>query len=125
MRGKTYCCACGSIPAHRLALPLSTVLSLVANFDYAPKPANVLIGNTVYFTDTSTTDGPPIVGWYWGLGDGGMSTTRHPTRTYKAVGTFTVSLLITDSMGYTSTKAVANALTVAPLQIYLPVVMRH
>jgi PKD repeat protein len=38
---------------------------------------------------------------------------QHPTHAYTAVGAYNVTLLITDSLGYTATRTVANAVTVA------------
>jgi uncharacterized repeat protein (TIGR01451 family) len=86
--------------------------TMAASFDYAPKPALIVVSDTVYFTDTSTTNGPPIVGWLWTFGDGALSAARHPSHRYTTVGTYTVSLLITDSLGYTATQSAPNAIVV-------------
>jgi hypothetical protein len=57
---------------------------------------------TCNFTDTSTDDEGTVVAWSWTFGDGGTSTTRHPTRIYAAGGTFTVTLTATDNDGIQS-----------------------
>ncbi|TAJ43968.1 PKD domain-containing protein [Methanofollis fontis] len=46
---------------------------------------------TVQFTDTSS--GAPT-SWEWSFGDGNTSTDQHPTHTYTAAGTYTVSLTV-------------------------------
>lgn len=93
--------------------------NLVANFITFPSPASILVGDTVLFTDTSTTDGPPIVAWSWDFGDGGVSSVQHPTHTYNALGTFTVTLVVTDALGYSDTEVKPNLVTVSPRCIML------
>jgi PKD repeat protein len=68
---------------------------------------------------------PGIIGWHWTFGDGGMSLAHHPTHTYNVAGVYTVSLLITDSLGYTATHIAPQAITVAPWRVFLPLVLRH
>ncbi len=64
-----------------------------ASFDWAPE---IL---TVDFTDTSTTDGDPIVSWAWDFGDGSTSTLQNPTHTYPGGGAYDVTLTVTDADG--------------------------
>jgi PKD repeat protein len=56
-------------------------------------------GLTVTFTDQSTDADGAVASWLWNFGDGASSTQRHPTRTYAAAGTYTVSLTVTDDGG--------------------------
>lgn len=72
--------------------------ALAASFNQSA--ASVIRTHTVVFTDTSTTDGPAITAWAWDFGDGGKSTTRHPSHQFNTVGQFTVKLTITDTLGY-------------------------
>ncbi len=51
---------------------------------------------TVSFTDQSS--GSPT-SWSWNFGDGGTSTDQNPAHTYTAVGTYTVSLTVTNANG--------------------------
>ncbi|MCX8068635.1 MAG: PKD domain-containing protein, partial [Anaerolineae bacterium] len=99
---------------HTVNLP-----TLVANFITFPSPASILVGDTVLFTDTSTTDGPPIVAWAWDFGDGSVSAARHPTHTYTSVGVFTVTLVVTDALGYSDSEVKPNLVTVSPRCIAL------
>lgn len=72
--------------------------ALAASFNQSA--ASVIRTHTVVFTDTSTTDGPAITAWAWDFGDGGKSATRHPSHQFNSVGKFTVTLVVTDALGY-------------------------
>ncbi len=64
--------------------------------------SNVISGNApldVSFTDIST--GNPAA-WYWDFGDGTNSADKNPVHTYSTVGTYTVTLTVTNSNGTTS-----------------------
>jgi uncharacterized repeat protein (TIGR01451 family) len=85
--------------------------ALTANFTQSA--TSIIVNNTVRFTDTSATNGPSLVGWLWTFGDGSFSSAQHPMHTYSTVGVYSVTLLITDSLGYTATHFVPNAVNVA------------
>lgn len=52
---------------------------------------------TVQFVDQSTAGTSPIVGYTWGFGDGTVgSTAQNPTHIFGSVGTYDVSLRVTD-----------------------------
>ncbi|CAM2064837.1 M4 family metallopeptidase [Sulfidibacter corallicola] len=57
---------------------------------------------TASFRDASTDDGR-IVSWAWEFGDRMSSSLQHPSHTYAAAGTYTVSLTVTDDEGMTDT----------------------
>jgi serine protease len=63
---------------------------------------------TATFTDTSTDSDGNVVGWSWNFGDGSTSNDQHPSRTYAAAGTYTVSLTVTDDDGATSATTSQN-----------------
>jgi gliding motility-associated-like protein len=68
-------------------------------------------GLTTTFNDLSTPDGSnPIVSWKWNFGDGNIQTFTAPpfTHTYNTVGTFSVSLTITDASGCTDSLTLNN-----------------
>jgi parallel beta-helix repeat protein/predicted outer membrane repeat protein len=76
---------------------------------------------TVSFSDFSTADPS---GWAWDFGDGGISTQQHPTHTYTAIGTYTVTLTVSNTVG-SDTAVMASYITVVDkARIYLPLVMR-
>lgn len=68
-----------------------------AHFTIAPPQATV--GQSVQFTDDSTSSDDAIVSWAWNFGDSATSTAQHPTHTYAASGTYTVTLTVTDAGG--------------------------
>ncbi len=83
-----------------------------ANFDYSPATPDVR--DVITFEDKSTAAGTAtITGWAWNLGDDTTSTAQNPTHTYTAMGTFVVSLTVTDSNGETS-NAHTEQITVGP-----------
>ncbi len=91
---------------------LVTVNAPTLTADFTQSATSIIVNNTVRFTDTSTTNGTNLVGWLWTFGDGGLSDVQHPTHTYTNVGVYNVTLLITDSLGYTATHTVPNAVNV-------------
>ncbi len=63
---------------------------------FAGDPVSGTVPLTVDFTDQST--GSPT-SWSWTFGDGGTSTAQNPSYTYAAVGTYTVSLTVSNEFG--------------------------
>jgi len=105
--------------------PLLTDLvapSLVATFTHGPTP--VVVGAVVAFTDTSTTDGGPIVDWSWSFGDGQAGSGPQVTHAYDALGSFTVTLTITDACAITASIVAPDAVEVSPFTVYMPLVMK-
>lgn len=84
--------------------------SVDANFSYAAYPVNVT------FTDTSTAYNTTITSWNWNFGDGTTSKLQHPTHTYTAVGTYNVSLTVSD--GVTATDSIIKPVTVVAVVRY-------
>lgn len=77
----------------------------VANFTFT---TNEL---TATFTDSSTDPDGSIVNWSWAFGDGATSTLQHPSYTYAAAGTYSVSLTVTDDQG--ATDSITHDVTVS------------
>lgn len=68
---------------------------------------------TVHFTDESfNTEPSTITGWYWEFGDGDTSTDQNPTHTYLNLGSYSVSLTVTDHRGCDSTKTYHNLINI-------------
>lgn len=79
---------------------------------FAPNTANSCI-TTISFTDNST-DIPQS--WAWDFGDGNSSTQQNPTHTYTSSGTYTIKLVVTNTMGSDSTtQQVTIALPPTPI----------
>ncbi len=64
--------------------------------DFTGSPTSGYVPLTVDFTDLSS--GAPA-SWDWDFGDGGSSTAQNPTYEYTAAGTYTVTLIATNSYG--------------------------
>jgi len=72
-----------------------------ANFDYSPTAPDVR--DEISFEDkSSAVDPATIETWAWDFGDDSTSTDQNPTHAYTAMGTYTVSLTVTDSNEETS-----------------------
>lgn len=59
---------------------------------------------TIQFTDSSSTTSVSIVSWSWDFGDGSTSTDQEPLHDYYANGTYTVTLTVTDDLGFSNTQ---------------------
>jgi PKD repeat protein len=75
-----------------------------ASCDGAPTAgfSETVTGLSVDFSDTSSDDGT-IVAWDWDFGDGNWSLEQNPSHIYSTDGVYTVSLMVTDDLGGTST----------------------
>jgi hypothetical protein len=62
---------------------------------FASRPSVARVGRPIQFTDFSKGD---IVSWLWDFGDGTTSTERSPVHAFSEVGTFEVSLTISDGV---------------------------
>ncbi len=71
------------------------------------------VGVPCQFTDASTDpDGnDDITGWEWDFGDGALTHTQNPTRSYTEAGDKTVELTVTDAAG--ETNSIQHTVTVA------------
>lgn len=85
---------------------LPTNPTLVANFDFNPKPPKV--GDIVTFDASTTTNRGVACGqscsYSWNFGDGTGGSGIFTTHQYRSVGTVQVTLTVTDSRGATDTE---------------------
>jgi PKD repeat protein len=81
--------------------------ALVPRFD---SNSPVLLGRQAYFTDTSLSN-PPVEAWQWDFGDGGTATISNPTHLYAAAGTYSVTLVVRNSL---NTASVTHTFVVLP-----------
>lgn len=72
--------------------------------DFTWQPAEIIAGQPVQFTDTSSDSDGEITGWAWDFGDEATSGDQHPAHTYSAEGFYLVTLTVTDDLGGTATK---------------------
>jgi PKD repeat protein len=80
----------------------TSINALVTTADFLPDVFGFCTPVTVNFSDLSVS-GPPITDYQWDFGDGSTSTLANPIHTYADTGRFSVSLIITNSLGCTDT----------------------
>ncbi len=90
---------------------------IVVEFTWTPQAPDA--GETVQFTDTSTTANGTIQSWAWNFGDGTTSTAQNPTHTYSACGPYTVTLSVTsDGITYPEAGPKTHTIRVCADEIY-------
>lgn len=87
-----------------------------ADFTFSPRFPGV--NQDVHFIDKSKDEDGQVVGWLWEFGDGTTSNIQTPSHRYRAVGSFTVKLTVTDNEGAKST-AVSKLITIIPAPPYI------
>lgn len=79
-----------------LVLPVVIAPLPIASFS----TDTVCAGSFINFTNTST---PPGLGWSWSFSNGGSSSSQNPSVILGAPGSYTATLVVTDSAGCTDT----------------------
>lgn len=69
----------------------------------------------VQFTDLSTGSGRAIVAWNWEFGDGALSTTQSPAKTYTSAGNYSAKLTAITDFGCVASKTVPINLSNKPI----------
>jgi PKD repeat protein len=75
-------------------------------------------GDSVHFTDLSSTPHGVISTWDWTFGDGGTGTGQNVSHFYTTGGTYPVTLTITTSDGCIATKTIQVVIQPAPLAAF-------
>jgi len=82
-------------------------------------PYSEIIGNAMQFDGTGSSDSDgTIISYEWDFGDGSTGTGATPMHTYSALGTYTVTLTVTDDDGLTDTDE--TTATVRPIENVIP-----
>jgi C1A family cysteine protease len=68
---------------------------------FTTTPVNPDVGVPIHYTDASTPLLGQLTSWSWSFGDNSTSQDQNPTHSYTAVGTYPVTLQVTDSTGHT------------------------
>jgi len=96
----TFLAACGGGEKQKTTTQTNRAPS--AQFTANPNPAQV--GNTVTFNSegSSDPDSGDTLSYSWQFGDGSSSQAQNPSHTYSSANTFSVSLIVTDDSGASS-----------------------
>jgi len=70
---------------------------------FTVEPTHPTTDDTVVFTSTSTDSDGSVVSWNWDFGNGDTDSTQTPSHTFATVGTYAVTLIVTDNEGATGT----------------------
>lgn len=73
--------------------------NVLPSADFTWSPAEIIAGQPVRFTDTSTDSDGEITGWAWDFGDDASSGDPDPEHIYTAEGFYLVTLTVTDDLG--------------------------
>lgn len=95
-------------------------ISCTISADFTANKTAVCNGTSVNFSDLSASQSGTLTNWAWNFGDpasGGnnTSTLQNPSHTYNTVGTYTVSLTVTDNNSTTSSVTKNAFITVTGL----------
>lgn len=95
------------------AAPVNIPPSANANGPYAGQ-----IGDNIQFSSAGSTDPDgTIVSYAWTFGDGAVSNQANPTHAYTSVGTFNVTLTVTDNDGASDGDSTTSTISAAPVNI--------
>lgn len=87
---------------------------LVAQF--TTSAASICPNAILYFMDQSiTAPGTDLSGWHWIFGDADSSASEFPTHSYTTSGIYTVTLIVTNSVGCSDTISKTVAVTSTPV----------
>ncbi len=83
--------------------------------DFTANPLSICAGSAVTFTSTSTANGGAAINSYsWNFGDGITVTTQNPVHVFAVAGTYTVTLVVTNTTGGVDSEVKSNYITVLP-----------
>ncbi len=94
----------GVIVNHQPSHTSRTVLAdatPTARFTFTP--ASPGQGQTVVFDGTTSADDGRITSYAWDFGDGNTGTGATPSHSFAAVGSYLITLIVTDNVGFTDT----------------------
>jgi gliding motility-associated-like protein len=83
----------GCSPVETAAVNVTTVA--LPNAAYTPSATTACVGQTITFTNQSTSDPLATPTYEWTFGDGQVSTAASPTNTYAQAGTYQAKLKVT------------------------------
>tara|TARA_Y100001978_G_C23702839_1_gene442401 strand:- start:4228 stop:8010 length:3783 start_codon:yes stop_codon:yes gene_type:complete len=98
-------------------ISLAYVISLAQTptADFSADPLSACTGELINFTNSSSTNGgAEIQDYVWDFGDGNTSNDESTSHSYALPGTYTVTLVITNSIGEADAEVKPNYITILP-----------
>ena len=93
----------------------SISLSQAPTADFSADPLSACTGELIDFTNTSSTNGgAEIQDYVWDFGDGNTSNDESTSHSYSLPGTYTVTLVITNTAGEADAEVKPNYITILP-----------
>ncbi|MCH7764661.1 MAG: PKD domain-containing protein, partial [Candidatus Marinimicrobia bacterium] len=90
----------GDFPVELTSGGINVLIGFVIDFSGTPIEGPYPL--EVSFTDLTVPGSGEIISWLWTFGDGDTSYVQNPAHTYTLPGQYTVSLTVTDSLGFTT-----------------------
>jgi uncharacterized repeat protein (TIGR01451 family) len=102
-----------------------TIISPTITVSFTQSADTITEGSSVDFTAVTTTDGTALV-YAWDFGDGSTGTGETVNHIYTTLGSYDVTLTVTDGCGYSEAITIENAITVEMLDylIHLPLIVK-
>ncbi len=93
----------------------ATSWSQAPTADFSAAPLSACVGETINFTNSSSTNGGADIQEYtWDFGDGNASNDESTTHSYSLPGTYTVTLVVTNTLGEADAEVKPNYITILP-----------
>jgi len=93
---------------------IKTEGTLQADFSFATNAVHCTLPMTVNFTNNSVGTG--TLHYQWFFGDGAISAEQNPVHNYTTTGTYSVKLVVTNTLGCTDTLVKQNIINVGTVQ---------
>src|SRR5438552_2719993 len=101
-----------STPAQSNTASHTVIVASPVTADFASSPSSPTVRGTVTFTSTVSGGTTPYT-YAWTFGDGATSSVANPTHAYSTAGTFTVTLIVTDSSTPAQSATATHSVTVS------------
>jgi len=94
-----------------LEIIVNTPVNNPPTLSIASSATNILTDTSISFTSTASDSDGTIASYAWTFGDGGTSVEANPSYTYTTIGSYVVTLIITDNGGATTTQTISITVT--------------